>query len=172
MAHWVLAQFTESEAMTRAASRLITEGYPEVETFSPYAVPAALELLPGKDRVALPTLVGGLCGIAIGGLIQWFCNAHDFPIDVGGRPLASVPMWIPICFETAVLLGSFTALYSFFVACRLPRLDDPLQDVTSLGRATRDRFLLGVHWALDSPSDPLMRRLLELGAVEVEASPP
>ena len=113
-------------------------------------------------------LLGGFAGIGTGLLIQWWCNAFNFPINVGGRPTLSLPTYLPICFECMVLFGSLSGLYAFFISCRLPKLDHALQRSELFARHTVDRFVLAVRWESAAPPRPLAKRLRELGASEVE----
>ena len=57
-------------------------------------------------------------------LIIWFCNAVNYPLNVGGRPLDSIVADIPIMFETTVLFAGIGAFSAALATNRLPRLHD------------------------------------------------
>src|SRR5438067_4379815 len=122
MRTWVLGEFATPDEMVRAARRLRELGYKRLDTYSPYPVEGTSHAmgLP-RSRVALFTLCGGLGGATLGYLMQWFMNAVDFPINVGGRPPHSPPSFIPITFETGVLLGAFAAFFGVIALMRLPK---------------------------------------------------
>lgn len=168
MGAWVLGAFAEERAMVEAARLLRGEGFVLMEAYTPFPSPDAYEVLPGKTRIPAVILLAALAGIAGAVWLQWFCNAVSFPINVGGRPLISLPVYVPIAFECAVLFGSFAGLYAFFVSCRLPRLDHPLQDSAVLERASVDRFVLAIRWERTTAGSHLERRMRELGADSVE----
>jgi len=167
MGAWVLAGFPEEKPMVEAAGKLRGEGY-TLELFTPFPSPDGYEVLPGPSMVPLFTLCGGVAGVCIGFFFQWWANAFNFPIIVGGRPFFSIPTYVPICFECMVLLASFSGLYCFFIACRLPKLDHPLAGSELFARHTIDRFVLAVRWERETPSDPLEQRLHALGAAELD----
>lgn len=110
-------------------------------------------------------LVAALTGGGLGYLVQWWCNAVDFPIDVGSRPLDSAPAFIPITFESAVLAASVVGFVALLGTCGLPRLSHPLFEVEGFDRASVDRFWIGVD--ADDPrfDDGVAERLASLGAL-------
>jgi hypothetical protein len=109
-----------------------------------------------------------MAGTALAFLIQLFCNAFDYPINVGGRPLNSAPAFIPITFETGVLTAALTGVFVFLLLCGLPQLHAPVADVDGFERASIDRFWVGVD-DRDRMFDAeeIGRILRDLGALSV-----
>src|SRR5581483_10266322 len=93
-------------------------------------------------------------------LLQWFCNAYDYPLAVGGRPLHSGLAFVPIAFETAILSASATTFVAFFWRGRLPEPWTPLFDVAGFDRAAVDRFFLGIDEREGETDETHLRGLL------------
>ncbi|HVZ33903.1 MAG TPA: DUF3341 domain-containing protein, partial [Polyangiaceae bacterium] len=130
-------------------------------------------LAPTRSNIPRTVLVAGICGAAIGLGVQWYCNALDFPINVGGRPPFGLPAFIPITFEIMVLLASLAAFFAVLRRARLPWLAHPVFEVPGFDRASVDRF-----WLFVSAEDPAYRGadetqalLCELGATSAFALP-
>src|SRR5262249_46338596 len=117
----VVAEFDSADLVVAAASRVRSLGYGRVDAFTPFPIPALDQAL-SIPRTKLRYLVffAGASGAAIAFVIQWWTNAIDFPINVGGRPPNSVPTHILIVFETMVLLASITAFAAALLGSRLP----------------------------------------------------
>ena len=64
-----------------------------------------------RSRVPFFTFVGALLGGAGGYFMQWYAAVVDYPVNIGGRPFHSWPMFVPVAFELAVLGGAFAAGY-------------------------------------------------------------
>ncbi|HEX7051829.1 MAG TPA: DUF3341 domain-containing protein [Longimicrobiales bacterium] len=174
MAEWIaeprmLAEFDSMDDVIAAAARLRARGYEALEVDSPYPVTDADTLL-GLRRPRLPVavLAAGLIGAILTLAVQWYANAWDYPLNVGGRPLLSVPAWIPITFELGVLSAAFAAVGGLLAAAGLPRLWHPAFEVDAFDRVTTDRFFIIVD-AADPRFDRVRTRhdLEALGAVRV-----
>jgi hypothetical protein len=171
----VVAEFDAPEDAARAARRVRALGYEDVEVFGPFPVPELDDALAvPRTRVPALTLLAGVSGAAIALAIQWWTNAYDYPIDVGGRPLASWPTYVVIVFETTVLLAAFATFAAVLLGSRLPRLYDPVFDLPGIERSTIDRFCLaigGVDLARDAVAheelDDLRAALTGSGAVAI-----
>jgi hypothetical protein len=165
----VLAEFLSPEELIRAIRELRALGYRRLDAFTPYPVKGAAEAL-GLGRSMLNWLVFGLgmSGAAAAYLIQWYCNAYDYPINVGGRPLHAAPAFIPITFEMGVLAAAVGGLCLYFIASGLPELWNPIFDVPGFERASIDRFWVSLY-PRDPSFDPadVERDLKELGAIRV-----
>ncbi len=141
----LLAEFSNSDGLVDAIRTLRREGITGLDAHIPYPVQDvldALELPP--SRVPIYCLLGGIVGASYAYLIQWWVNGFDYALNVGGRPLGSVPAFIPPTFEGAVLLAAFGAVFSFLGFSKLPRLWNPVMEVPGFARASSDRFFLAV----------------------------
>lgn len=144
----LVAEFSSEAGLVAAASRLREEGFTALEAYTPYPV-EALDVILTRPRRALPLLVfaAGMLGLAGGFFMQWYGAAVSYPINIGGRPDASWPAFIPIAFEIAVLCAVTAGFVGFFVLARLPKPYQPIQAVPGFERASQDRFFLTVDAA-------------------------
>lgn len=141
----VLGQFASSVKWLEAARTLRARGHAGVEGYSPYPIHGFEEAfgMP-RSRVPLLCLGGAISGASIAYLMQWWMNAVDFPINVGGRPEHSFWQNIPITFELGVLLGAFGAFFGLFALLKLPRLHHPVFDIAAFKSASIDRYWISV----------------------------
>lgn len=158
----LMAEFGSEGEVQHAVVWLQERGYSGLEIYSPYPVEGATALVRQRRPILnwivfWAAVVGALLAIAV----QWFTNALDYPINVGGRPLLSVPAWIPITFELAVLAGGVAAFVGLLISTGLPRLWHPVFEVPGFERASVDRFWVGIDRS-DPRFDPeRSRRELE-----------
>ena len=165
----LVAEFESPTTLLVAAHRVREEGYRRIDAHVPFAVDGLPEAL-GFGRTGIPSLVlcGALLGAAGGYFMQWYGMAIWYPLNVGGRPLNSWPLFIPITFELAVLIGGLTAVAGMILLNRLPMPYHPLFNVPRFARATQDRFFLSIQ-ATDRCFDrrATAELLRGLGAAEV-----
>lgn len=170
MAEACLAEFADADPLLSALERLRAQGYERLDAYTPHPVEGLAETL-GFRRSRLPryTLFGGVFGAVSAYGLQWWMNAVDFPINVGGRPGHSAPAFIPITFELTVLCGALATVVGLLVEARLGALWRAVDEVPGFQSSSIDRFWL----AIDEP-DPNTSRaetetlLVELGAIRVE----
>ena len=156
----LLAEFDSADALIAAARKVREAGYTRTEAFSPYPLHEAAEALGyRRSGVAFLVFVGGLVGGVGGVFMLWWINVLGYPLNVGGKPLNSWPMWIPITFELTVLTAGLSAFLAVFVLNRLPRYHHPLFAAPLFSRATTDGFYLCIR-ADDPKFDPIDTRVL------------
>jgi Protein of unknown function (DUF3341) len=142
----LIAEFEKPAELVAAARRAREAGYRSMDAYSPFPIHEmthALEL----PRTKLPylVLVGGLTGTGTALLMQWFSATVHYPINVGGRPLASWPMFIPITFELTILFASFAAVLGMIAMNGLPMPYHPIFNASHFALASRDRFFLCIE---------------------------
>ena len=142
----IMAQFATAEAATLAVEAAYREGYRGMEAYSPYPVPQLADALRFR-RTYLPPLelLGGIVGGGGGLFMQYYFNAVNYPLNVGGRPLDSWPAFIPVTFELTILAAVLFAFIGLFALNRLPRLHHPVWNVEHFERATQDRFFVCIE---------------------------
>jgi hypothetical protein len=142
----LVAEYEGADALVEAIESLQRAGIDRLEAFTPHIV-EEVQVLLDRRRGGIPRwcFAGGAAGGAAGYAIQWWTNAVNYPLNVGGRPLLSAPAWIPATFEGAVLGASLGAVISLLAWCGLPRLWHPLFEIDGFERASVDRFFLHVQ---------------------------
>ncbi len=171
----LVAELDSPEALVAAASRARELGYAELDAYTPFSIPELDGVLPiRRTRVPAVALLAGLGGLVGSYLILWWTNAVNYPLDVGGRPLNSIPTHIPIMFETTILCAAFGTFAAVLLASRLPRLYDPIFDIDGFERTSVDRFWLVVRDvapATSADTDELRGELARLGALSIRSLP-
>src|SRR5207237_530720 len=98
----LLAEFDGPSALVAAAARVREAGYKRIDAHTPFPLEELPEAL-GVKRTVLPLLVllGGLLGCVGGYFMQYYASNLDYPLNVGGRPMHSWPMFVhagwPVC---------------------------------------------------------------------------
>lgn len=163
------AEFGDTEALVSAARQLRRDGHFLVDAFTPFPVSELDDVLEVKSSKLRPVmLVAGIAMAAFAYGIQWYSSVVDYPLDVGGRPLNSWPVFLLVPFEVGVLAAVISGLVAFLVNCRLPALYHPVFDVVGFQRASQDRFfLLAATSETDEQGNTLRHALEEAGAFSV-----
>jgi hypothetical protein len=163
-----MGSFPTPRAVVDAARALREQGHQDLDTYSPFPLEETDEALGlGRSRMPILVALGGFTGAASGYLLQWYCNAFSFPINVGGRPPHSPPSFLPITFELTILFGAFGAFFGLFALLRLPRLHHPVFEAPGFVRATVDRYWISAFTRDAAACAELTGALTALGADEV-----
>ena len=172
-AYGYMAQFDSAETLRGAALQLRHAGYTRLEAYTPFAVDGLAEALgPMRNRIPLLVLLGGLVG-GIGTLVlQYYSAVIDYPIDVGGRPAASWPAFIPAALEMAILFAVVAGVIGMLAGNGLPRLYHPTFNVERFAAASRDGFFMVIR--ADDPcydADAVRQSLADLGPLAIDEVP-
>ena len=165
----LMAEFDNPTDLVAAARRTYEEGYRKINGYSPFPIEELSEAI-GFHRTGLPliVLIGGIIGCVGGYFMQYYLEAIEYPLNVGGRPFHSWPAFIPITFETTVLCAALAAVLGMLALNGLPQPYHPVFNVPSFALATKDKFFLAIE-AKDPKFDyEVTKRFIEsLGAREV-----
>jgi len=144
--HGVMAEFTNADDLVMAVRKACAAGYSRMDGYSPYPVgEVADELGFPRSEIGAIMFIGGLCGATFGLLMQTWITVYDYPISIGGKPLWSWPMYIPITWALLVLTASMSGLFGLLALCGLPQPYHPVFNVPQFARASRDRFFLCIE---------------------------
>jgi hypothetical protein len=142
----LLAEFESPAEIVEAAEAARAAGYERMDAYTPFPVAGLPEAI-GFHRTRLPLIifVGGLIGCLGGFALQYWCSTVSYPVNIGGRPLNSWPMFIPVTFELTILAASLAAVVGLFALNGLPMPYHPVFNVPEFVRASRNRFFLCVE---------------------------
>ena len=167
--HGLLAEFADQHSLVDAAHRAHTAGYRKMDAYSPLPI-EELHHAMGLPTTKLPALV--LCGALIGGLsgfaLETWVSMYAYPLNIGGKPMFSWPMFIPVTFECTILAAALTTVFGMLALNGLPQPYHPVFNVPRFALASRDRFFLLIE-AVDEKFHLTDTRafLNSLGAKEV-----
>ena len=169
--HGVMAEFEDPTALVAAARRVYDEGYRVFDSFSPFPIHEMFDAMRLTDhkRVSLIVLCGGLTGMMTGIGLQAWVSAVAYPLNIGGRPYLSWPMFVPVTFELTILFAALSAVFGMFALNGLPMPYHPVFNVKRFAQhASQDGFFLAIE-AKDPKFDHARTRgfLQSLGAKEV-----
>lgn len=142
----LLVEFEDLPTLMHAVEKCRDEGFKNWDVHTPFPV-HGLDGAMGIKGTKLPFLVlgGGLTGLSLATLMQWWMNAVDYPFLISGKPLFGIPANVPIMFELTVLLSAFTVFFGMWGLNGMPRLYHPLFTNHRFRRATQDRFFIVVE---------------------------
>ena len=166
----VVAEFRSAEDLIAGARRVREAGYTKWDAHAPFAVHGLDEAM-GISPTILPWLVlgAGITGTLAAFVMQYWMNAVDYKLIVGGKPFNSFPSSVPVIFEVTVLLAALTAFFAMLGLNRLPELAHPLFRNASFRRATSHAFFISVEAADPRFDAPATERFLrEAGGIRVE----
>jgi hypothetical protein len=106
----VLAVFSHLDGTVDAVTELKRGGHKDFTVYSPlprHELDHALAQPVSPVRAF--TLIGGIAGCSIGAWIALYMS-YDWPVQVGGKTIGSIPAYVVIMFEMTVLFGALTTL--------------------------------------------------------------
>ncbi len=141
-----IAEYQNSAEIYHACEEIRDAGYTHWDSCTPFAV-HGLDKAMGLKPSKLPWFVlgGGLVGGTCAMLFMLWTSVIDYPLNIGGKPLASVPAYIPITFELTVLFSAFSAFFGLWFLCRLPRLHYPPFAKKAFSAVTDDKFFVVIE---------------------------
>ncbi|HSE42533.1 MAG TPA: DUF3341 domain-containing protein [Acidobacteriota bacterium] len=150
----LMAEFEDPNSLVAAARKAYEEGYRKMDAFSPFPIEELSEAIGfHKNNLPLLVLIGGILGCVGGYSLCYWVSVKAYPIIVGGKPFHSWPSFIPVTFETTVLLAALTAVLGMLALNGLPEPYHPVFNVRRFALASRDRFFL-----LIESNDPKFER--------------
>ena len=166
----VLAQYENTHDIYLAAERVRDAGFTVWDTHVPFPV-HGLDRAMGIKPTILPWIVlsVALSGSIFGISFEMWSMSEAYPIIVGGKPLHSVPAFVPVWYECTVLSACLTAFFGNWFLNRLPQLYFPAFKSPAFARATDDKFFVVIE-ARDPKFDLEKTKALlaDAGATHIE----
>ena len=164
MDKYIVGLFDDDEVLLKAVAAVRKAGMKIHDVLTPYPV-HGLDSAMGIKESRLHTvgfIAGAIGCISAISFIVW-TNTVSYPLNVGGKPFAAIPSYIPVTFEITVLSASVTMVVAFFVRSGLsifkePRIFDE--------RTTDNRFAM-IFDLKDVDAGKVKEVLKQTGAVEV-----
>ena len=167
----LLAEYESPGALIEAAKQVRKAGYTKFDCHSPFPV-HGIDPAMGIKPTILPMLTfgAGITGTALAILMQTWMNNWAYPWNVGGKPLISLPMQIPIAFEVTVLLAAFATFFGMWGLNKLPQVWHPLFTSDNFMKASCHGFFVAIE-AEDPKFDEegTAKTLNEAGATAIES---
>ena len=164
-----LVEFATARDIVSAAGRAKQDGFGVLDALTPFPVP---ELCEAFGRAGSPIRIvmaaAGFGTAILAFALQYWSAVLAYPINSGGRPLNSWPVFLLVPFEVGVLAAAIAGFVVFLWWSGLPRLHHPLFALPGIERASQDRFFLVLSGPAAETEVRRMRRVLaEAGALSV-----
>lgn len=145
--HGLLGEFEDDDELLAAARAAHAAGYRNIDAYTPFPVDGLAEALGFQARYRINVILVAVLvlGAAAGYAVQYIGAVWAYPLNTGGRPLNSWPAFLPLAFETMILLGALATFLGMLLLNRLPAGNRALLNTPRFDLASRDRFFLGIY---------------------------
>ena len=162
---FVVGCFDDENVLFPAVKKVRLAGYKLHDVYTPFPI-HGLDHALGLRQTSLHTagFIYGITGtsIALGGM-GWIFTS-DWPLNIDGKPHFPLPAFIPITFETTVLLSAVGMVLTFCYLCQMAPF---VKKHHFHPRATDDLFVMVIECTSKTNIDDLQNFLTNAGAVEV-----
>jgi hypothetical protein len=141
-----LVEFDDVNSLMTGCERVRDAGFRKWDAHTPFPVHGLNEAM-GIPPSFLQWIVLGaaLTGLATAAVLQLQMNAVDYPLNLSGKPLFSIPANIPIFFECTVLFSTITCFLGMLILNMLPRYHHPVFHSQRFKRFSDDKFFISVE---------------------------
>ena len=121
--------WTDEHKMISAATQTREHGCKKFDTITPFPMHEVDEAV-GLKRSWIPwvTFAFGMFGLIFGIWFTWWTSAVDWALNIGGKPMWSLPAFIPVIFELVILFAALSSVATCFIVIGLPKLNPPVID--------------------------------------------
>ena len=142
----LMAEFESPTDVVAAARRAYEEGYRKMDAYSPFPIEELSEAIGfHRNRLPMIVLIGGIIGCIGGFALCYWASVYAYPLNVGGRPLNSWPSFIPVTFETTILVAALAAVLGMLALNGLPQPYHPVFNAPRFELASRNTFFLCIE---------------------------
>ncbi len=156
----------DEHALVNAARKVRESGFKKFEAISPFPLHGIDEAMDiPMSYIPWVTLTFGLTGFTFGTWFTWWASSVNWPLIIGGKPMWSLPAFVPVMFECTILFAALSSVGALLVLCGLPQVDPPVIDPT----LSSHRFGLFIPEDDAGYNQASVEKMLkDLGAVEVK----
>jgi hypothetical protein len=140
MADHAVGLFGAPHAALSAAGKLKGAGFPVPELISPIPIEGVEEVLGKKKSVIKRFAFFGAVFGGIGGFLLAAITAVLYLHPTGGRPIITIPPFLIITYEMAILFGIIGTVVGFFISARFP----VIRNRVYVPEAAVDKFAVAV----------------------------
>jgi hypothetical protein len=152
-ANYILIEFEEKEKLISAFRLLKEKGFYVEDVLSPLPVEELDEEMPlRKSFIGWSGFVLGIAGLCAVLYFQLWVSGKAYPLNYGGKPFDAWLSFVPVLFESVVLLASLAMVTMFLFEVRFSSVKYSLP---AKGKFTDDRFALVLSLAKDIPEKDL-----------------
>jgi hypothetical protein len=163
---FIVGIFEDEEKLVEAATSLKNDNIKIFDIYTPFPVHGLDDILDiSRSRLAMVTFGAGVFGLLLAISFQVWTSAFAWPINVGGKPMLSIPAFVPITFEITILLGALTTVVAFLYRSNLfPSKEVKLFDL----KQTDDEFVIVLEGIYSTTEfENINLQLKKFGAKEV-----
>src|ERR1041384_1185719 len=108
---YTAAVFRHEEELFAAVLVAGQSGFEVHDVYTPFPV-HGMDQAAGlkRSRLTWIAVIAGGVVLMLGLALQFWTSAHDRPLNVGGKPFNSFPLFIPVTFELTVLFSGLIAI--------------------------------------------------------------
>ena len=142
----LMAEFDSAQAIVDASIQAVAAGYSKLEAYTPIPIEELNDII-HKKRTVLPKMVltAAFTGMAFGFSLQYWASAIAYPMNIGGRPLATWTAFVVPSYELTILFSALTAAIGMLALNGLPQPYHPVFNVDRFTLASSDKFFLVIE---------------------------
>lgn len=158
--------WTDEHKLVEAARKVRESGIQNFEAISPFPLHGIDDAM-GIPRSFIPwvTFIMGLTGFLAGTWLTWWTSSQNWPLIIGGKPMWSLPAFVPIMFECTILFGALSSVGALLFMAGMPAVDPPIIDPT----LSSHRFALFIPQNAEGYNAAAVEKIMrDNGAVEIK----
>lgn len=142
----LMAEFDSAQSIVDASTKAVAAGYSKLEAYTPFPIEELNDVI-HKKRTNLPKMVlfMAFCGMGTGFTLQYWASVIEYPLNIGGRPLATWPAFVVPSYELTILFSALTAAIGMIALNGLPQPYHPVFNVERFTLASSDKFFLVIE---------------------------
>ncbi len=157
--NFILGVYSDADQVVKSADKIIKSGLKIHEVFSPFPLHGIDGILGYKrSRLPIVAFLFGALGTTLALWMQFWMMGIDWPMIIGGKNHASLPVFIPITFELTVLISALGMVGTFMIISDLKPYKKPrIFDI----RITNDKHVIALDIAANKQDKDKIRKVLE-----------